>query len=177
MPPVTVKSVLQGIALIPAACIVALFLLLICMFHNTGPWHQTNEHRENHHTSCPISLKLRLNNSTLILPFSPTPHLQRGKHKIPSWNGSLLMVKLLLEPRKYIWERCIGGRILHLTTAHYRSKRHSRLVHIVCHGNTHHESYFFQWLPFDGVFDDNGTMIAACLWQDSKLLFLALTYY
>lgn len=172
MAPVTVKSVfksvLLGIVAIPCVCLTAPCILLFYQIGESRPPHVTHEHRDRHCASYPIPVKLRSSDSALTLPLSPAPDLQHRRHITSFQEHCLLLMKLPLELRKSVWERCIGGRIFHLTIAHYRGERQSRLVHIVCHENLNHEGCFTKWLLFDKWFDDNGNMIAVRPWQNSK---------
>ncbi|KAA8570568.1 hypothetical protein EYC84_002830 [Monilinia fructicola] len=90
----------------------------------------THEHRDRHFAGYPTPVKLRSSDSALTLPLSPITELQNSRHTASSQNQCLLLMKLPLELRKIIWERCIGGKTLHFTIAHYRGEKQSKLVHI-----------------------------------------------
>lgn len=175
----TVKTVLLCIVAIPCACLNA--PCLICIYYKlrkSSPCrlrHLTHEHRDRHFAGYPTPVKLRSSDSALTLPLSPTPELQKPRHTTSSQSHCLLLMKLPLELRKLIWERCIGGRTLHFTMAHYRGQKQSKLVHIVCQEKPNHKGCFSKWLPLKKEFDDNGNMIATRPWQNSRFLSLVLT--
>ncbi|KAF7871776.1 hypothetical protein EAF04_003883 [Stromatinia cepivora] len=170
-----VKAVLLGIVTLPCLCLYAPCVFICYQAGKSRPRHRTHEHRDRYCAGYPIPSKLRSNDSALTLPLSPAPYLQHRKHTTYSQDQCLLLTKLPVELRKSIWELCLGGRRLHFTIAHYRGEKQSRLVHIVCHEKPNHQGCFSHWLPLELPFNDDGNMIAAHPWQNSKFLSLVLT--
>lgn len=171
---IAAKTVLITIATIPCLCIIGPPALIIHHFHRANRRHPTHKHRDRHHGRRPIPLKPRGSDSVLTLPLSPASHSNSRKHTTSSQEHCLLLMKLPIELRKSIWEFCLGGKTIHLTTAHYRGETTSKLVYIICLEDLNHKGCFSKWLPFDRG-DDNGNMIAHRPWQNSKLLALVLT--
>ncbi|KAM0148893.1 hypothetical protein ACHAPC_007910, partial [Botrytis cinerea] len=169
------KEVLKLIVCLPYICICIPFVFIARQKDKPRPRNQTNAYREGHHGYSPVPIIPRSTDSSLTLPLSSVSDLQRCKHKTISQDQCLLLSKLPFELRKVIWEECIGGKVLHLTIAHYQGEKHSKLVHIVCKDELGHKSCFNRWLEWTNPDDDNGNMITVRPWQDSKFLSLLLT--
>ena len=168
------KDVLLFIVCLPYICLNIPSYLIARQREKSRPRYWRHMQHEGHPGHTPVPMIPRSIDSSLTLPLSSVPDLQRRKHKTISQNQCLLLSKLPFELRKVIWEECMGGKVLHLTLAKYDGETHDKLVHIVCLGEPKHERCFNLWFPRLDSFD-KANMITVCPRQDSKFLSLLLT--
>lgn len=168
------KDVLLFIVCFPYICLNIPSYLIARQREKSRPRYWRHMQHEGHPGHTPVPMIPRSIDSSLTLPLSSVPDLQRRKHKTISQNQCLLLSKLPFELRKVIWEECMGGKVLHLTLAKYDGETHDKLVHIVCLGEPKHERCFNLWFPRLDSFD-KANMITVCPRQDSKFLSLLLT--
>ncbi|CCD43010.1 hypothetical protein BofuT4_P070860.1 [Botrytis cinerea T4] len=124
------KDVLLFIVCLPYICLNIPSYLIARQREKSRPRYWRHMQHEGHPGHTPVPMIPRSIDSSLTLPLSSVPDLQRRKHKTISQNQCLLLSKLPFELRKVIWEECMGGKVLHLTLAKYDGETHDKLVHI-----------------------------------------------
>ncbi|CAD6445777.1 9ce08e0f-959e-497f-989e-71a09d173462 [Sclerotinia trifoliorum] len=114
---------------------------------------------------------LRLNDSALTLPLGSASDPEHRKHTTHSQDQCLLLTKLPVEPRKSIWELCLGGRRLRFSPLGGPGE----LTQLLCHEEPNQQGSSSHSLPSELPANDNQNMTGAHPGQNPKVFPLVLT--